>query len=859
MLVPEWHGLGKVQYEKLELYDMNWGNENPHFSEFHIAVCPFAGPIAMTKRKRKPKTKSYLKLFRANGNFITKISWSSNQATIVHFAWTEEMRILCLFSDGSAKSYSVFGELEGAFSILPPKATDRILNAEFWSAGLIALTEKGSLIQVTDLDTPRPRIALLSDTSSVLRNQTLSCMTILEPKFTEKGNAEVFLAMEKGSVLVASKGSILDLQAKDQLGSPTMAMAIAPNGMFMAVFGQNGVLTVLNTAFDKKILSFDTRSLGENEPPHQMLWCGEDAVLLYWPKTGIIVVGPFGSWIRFEYDSDEPLILMPEIDCCRVFSTRNLVILRRVSTAIETIRRVGSTASGAMLLDALESFDNGDAKADENIRCLQMENTLIDATNNCIVAAGDSWDPIDQRILLRAASYGRVFGMSNTKAEEENDEEWDSESFVECARILRVLNAMRTQEIAMPLTRIEYNRLSPEVVISRLVGMRHHFFALKICEYLKISSDRVLVHWACEKVKSSVALSDEQVVELVRGKLAGAKCVSYSEIASCAEKVSRRRLATLLLDLEELPADQVPLLLSMGEFELGLKKSIQSADTDLMYMALLHIDRTLNDIDQFKKVLFLDEEYKEAVSLMISYYKQTQSGKNKIEALRTDAAGVPSMDAADALVIAAYKSSSWESHMERIRLAGVRYHEAKGPLHAKCTEEQLELLDEQLKLNKSAGKKVQGLSLADTISKYVIDSKRDPKLASIPATLAKKFKLPEKCYYRIKIAAYAKSRQWEALYDFSKEKKTPPGGFKPFAIACHAAGEKRAAEEYVSRISGPDEKFETFVYMDNWKAALDVAFKQKDPEKLTTVRNQCNSPDIQKLVDSAAVQLGFVQ
>ncbi|GLE07999.1 hypothetical protein PINS_up018867 [Pythium insidiosum] len=33
--------------------------------------------------------------------------------------------------------------------------------------------------------------------------------------------------------------------------------------------------------------------------------------------------------------------------------------------------------------------------------------------------------------------------------------------------------------------------------------MRHHFLALKICEYLSIPTDRVLVHWACEKVRAA--------------------------------------------------------------------------------------------------------------------------------------------------------------------------------------------------------------------------------------------------------------------------------------------------------------------------------------------------------------------
>lgn len=36
---------------------------------------------------------------------------------------------------------------------------------------------------------------------------------------------------------------------------------------------------------------------------------------------------------------------------------------------------------------------------------------------------------------------------------------------------------------------------------------------------------------------------------------------------------------------------QVPLLLSMGENELGLKKAILSGEDDLVYLAVMHIER----------------------------------------------------------------------------------------------------------------------------------------------------------------------------------------------------------------------------------------------------------------------------
>jgi len=55
-----------------------------------------------------------------------------------------------------------------------------------------------------------------------------------------------------------------------------------------------------------------------------------------------------------------------------------------------------------------------------------------------------------------------------------------------------------------------------------------------------------------------------------------------------------------------------------------------------------------------------------------------------------------------------------------------------------------------------------------------------------------------------------------------------------------------------------DEKFETFIHMQMWSAALEVAIKQKDPEKLSSVRNNCPLPEIHAQIDQAATQLGFI-
>jgi hypothetical protein len=135
--------------------------------------------------------------------------------------------------------------------------------------------------------------------------------------------------------------------------------------------------------------------------------------------------------------------------------------------------------------------------------------------------------------------------------------------------------------------------------------------------------------FASQLTATNVPLTDEAIVSLVRKKLKDATLVSYSEIASCAERAGRRRLATMLLDLEENASDQVPLLLSMGEFELALRKALESSETDLIYMALFHMERTMPSED-IQRVLQSEPAYAEAIHLLGAYYIATHAPMAKL-------------------------------------------------------------------------------------------------------------------------------------------------------------------------------------------------------------------------------------
>ncbi|QCD94248.1 Vacuolar protein sorting-associated protein 16 [Vigna unguiculata] len=89
----------------------------------------------------------------------------------------------------------------------------------------------------------------------------------------------------------------------------------------------------------------------------------------------------------------------------------------------------------------------------------------------------------------------------------------------EMCKILRVLNAVRSPEIGIPLSIQQYKLLTPSVLIGRLITAHQHLLALKISEYLGMNQELVIKHWACSKITASLAIPDAALLELLLDKM----------------------------------------------------------------------------------------------------------------------------------------------------------------------------------------------------------------------------------------------------------------------------------------------------------------------------------------------------
>lgn len=394
-----------------------------------------------------------------------------------------------------------------------------------------------------------------------------------------------------------STTEIKDLDCRARISAPIVDMSFAPNGRFLACFTESSILTVISTTFETKVLDFDT-SEGSSQPPLEMKWCGEDSVVLHWKNLGVLMVGPYGDWLRFPYENQGNLYLIPEIDCCRVLSDVAVELLQRVPPATALLLRIGSIEPSAMLLDASDAFESGSTSSDEAARAITKTGALAEAIEGCTDAAAREFDIITQKRLLRAASFGMHFSFKEDRKEnrmimggrlangEEENEPFampsrTTQKFVATARKLRILNALRNPDVGMVVTSAQYDAISPTGIIARLIVLNKPALAASVSKYLGLPKSVQLFARASKAAAFVAAAKDLSDGDTAQGALkiihAGSESSGvettavfnrggYATVAMAANKAGRPGVANLLLVLETSVADKVSALLSTGSF-----------------------------------------------------------------------------------------------------------------------------------------------------------------------------------------------------------------------------------------------------------------------------------------------------
>jgi hypothetical protein len=873
-----WTSLGTVQYRKILVYeDLDWDEEDeveeegviPRLDEMQkVAPAERGGPLAMIPMSSSSVAVRIL-IYSQSGRRLACFKWEclrSAGSPPVAMGWTEEERLVLVSAGGVAQLRDVIGSVLKEVDLLEGLqldhvATDaaRVQTAEVFSDGVAALMGDGKLRAVRGIHSASPSIFGLV---SGLGGRQVTAMAVIDPALAvapgeREDDLEVILATEDCDLISAGRASAKARLLDPRLESPIVCLARAPNGGFFAYFTRGGMLAVVSSDLSSRVLDFDTSI---RDPPLQMVWCGEDCVLLHWKGLGVLMVGPYGDWERHEYPSSQPLLLISELDCGRILTNSGLELLQRVPTVVEAIGQIGSTDPAAMLYDATEAFEDGDPKADENIRSMGREQ-LTEAVHSCLTAACQEVDAERQKFLLRAASYGKGFLL----------QEFDSDEFVDACRRIRVLNALRDPDVGLPLTFFQLEASGIESLVPRLISRRMHWLALTICDYLRLSKSRVVVDWACCRLSPAISRNESDLdlrdVICDRMSLCGPD-TSYAQVARAAAAAGRRGLATLLLDREPLASSQVPLLLEVREMDLALGKAVESGSDDLIFLVLQHMSSapktsaasSVMDRDAFFSLV---HSRPEALRLLRQYYAARTSLADQrhlhdLHVFRGDYCA-----AAGLALTAAYSQERLADRLAGLKEVERLYGQSRElSFQQTCTRDQIGLLEAQKELEERTdmpGAFVD-LSLSKTVHAIISATAALSPMAQGPlmaeaGKLQRRFKMPEGHFWHVKVRALAETSQWGALRIMAHEKRSPIG-FRPFALACMRASRVDEAEGYIERIPSAEEKFSLYMTCQSWVKAAQVASKMRDVRRLQEVRRVCGEPALQASIDEMLLPKG---
>eukprot|EP00158_Paraphelidium_tribonemae_P006784 Partr_v1_DN27971_c0_g1_i2_m11137 putative vacuolar protein sorting len=836
----DWSQLQDKFYRKIDIG--TFARDLPPIDQHRLVCCPDGGPVAIIRDDRQllvpsastASTRRHMGIYSASGGeLLAEFKMSSSgggggggvasSVRLLEFGWIVTgvgayHSLACVFDDGAVRVHSLDGHSVTHHQLPRPN----LIAARVWSGGVVALTSMLEVVQISlagDEGGSGGRVwdRPLTD----LPSQWL----VIPPALSRGRQLEVLFAVGGGRVLqtdgetvsevlsLAGSGSDGENGGGDEDKVEITSIALSPNGQLIALYATDRVL-VYSSDFKQRLLDFSSRS---HVPPLQMVFCGDDSVVVYWEQV-LLMIGPHGDWVKYSYDADMPVHLHTERDGLRIVSRVRSEFLQRVPVAVDEIFRFGSTTPAALLFDAWSSFERKDSRADEVLRAISSG--LAMAINSCVDAAGHEFDTAVQRSLLKAAAFGRAFlagGLSSVAADGEG------KAYESMCRHLRVINALRHQDVGLALTIAQYRSLDPAVIIDYLLCANMHLMALKVSEWLSVPVDRVLVHWACEKMKDSM-ISDEVLEREIVDKLQTIRQNSWSQISRAAHKSGRPVLAALLIDHETRIADQLPLLLSMQEYSQALTRSIASGDAELVYGVIFNLRRKLQSPDFLRLIasqstsaallkLYLRQRNPE---LLRDLYYQEDVRVEHAVSIFSDAMRDPDVDS--------------RSTMLKTSLKMIVDDKMAVPI-SKIVDESIHLLALQRQFTAECKQPFLDLTLNQTVKKLLILNRE-----SACMRLKNDFKIPERRWWFLKVEAYSDARDFDNLEKLARSKRSPIG-YEPFVRACMRHQNLLEAKKYVLKMDS-GKRAEMYMRIGAHKESAENAYQTKNVAVLRSLREK---------------------
>jgi len=529
--------------------------------------------------------------------------------------------------------------------------------------------------------------------------------------------------------------------------------------------------------------------------------------------------------------------------------------VRAVPPALRRLRAPGSTDPPALLLEAFASASSGGSggagAADALLRSLAASGGLATAVQDCLSAGGEEMAPHDQRRALRAAAFGAAFlpvgRVSPGSPTAASPGSGARSGLEERARLLRVVNAVAETS---PMTLPQLRRLGVGSLLCRLCAQGHHFLALRSAEWLGLPRGGVVRHWASEAVRRGTSASDAELCEKIVANAGAVAGVSFAEIAEDAHLLGRRALASLILEHEQRPGEQVPLLSTFGEHERALDRACCSGDPSLICLALLGALSKLSA----PEVLTLASRQPAARGAFRAWAGATDQGllqgcylaaglpervaeqqlSEAIVGLRDLRAGEAVHGGAAAPVRAVERAAElYAAPQGRTAAAGGVARE-NAQISGKLTGEFAKLLKAQRSLEESTG---QTIFLGTSLVKTAIQCEALGKSRAV-AQLKQDFRLTDKQVFWLRLRALASASDWVGAQNLANERRGPPpapaGALATFLA--DAGAPDSVVQMYVGFVPDARERASLFEGLGMLEKAAEAAAQAKDGDLVSRLR-----------------------
>ncbi|MCJ1310118.1 hypothetical protein MMC25_003779 [Agyrium rufum] len=789
----DWDRVGDRYYRKVKLYDAIF-DQDLELENYIIAGAPYGGALALCRDEQKlhsyrgtQSAKLSIDIYSYAGKLLKRINW--DQGPIRGLGWSEDEKLLVVTEDGTVRCYYDFQSDFTQFSLGHGAEEHGVASCRFWAGGFVALLTNNRLVAVTQYVDPRPKLL------AVPPSEKIQSWSLIPPGQTLSRSVEVLLAIGQTIYVVDAT------EAEDRLlqNGPFHHISVSPNGKFVAVYTEDGRVWVISSDFQERLSEYNSRV---KTVPKDVQWCGNNSVVLAW-EDEIHMVGPKGVALKYYYDGW--VHILADIDGVRLITNDVCEFLQKVPDDTEDVFRLGSQAPASVLLDAVDQLEKKSARADDRIKLIQSN--LDEAIDSCIRAAGEEFSSQWQKQLLKAASFGKLVLPL-----------YDSDGFVKMCETLRVLNAVRDYRIGLPISYEQYQRLTPTKLIHRLINRGEYLLSIRLSEYLHLPTERIYVHWASQKVRSS-SEPDDVICATVVERLKDRRGISFESIAKTAYDDGRPSLATQLLNHEPRAGRQVPLLLSMEEDSIALDKAIESGDTDLVFFVLLQLKSKL-PLASFFRLL----SSRPLASALVESSAAAEDTALLKDLYYQDDRILPS---SNLLFSEALAQSHLQSKVDKLRLSVKAVSDSKDPsavFQQKALREAQQLLRTQDTLDKDLGGGYTGLSLNATLY-HLIENNYLKRAYNVQSD----FKVAEKIYAWIRLRALVASRNFGEIEELSKSRKSPIG-WEPYFNEVLGAGNSKLASVYVSKCAQltPQERSEMYVKCGSPMKAAEELVKIKD-------------------------------